>query len=84
MNIQLKTPPAPGVSVIIPAYGVAGLIAETIDSVLAQTFQDFEIIVINDGSPDTVALERTLLRYGEQIRYIKTENRGPSSADVLL
>jgi cellulose synthase/poly-beta-1,6-N-acetylglucosamine synthase-like glycosyltransferase len=42
--------PAPAVSVIIPAYGVTQYIAETLDSVFAQTFRDFEVIVVNDGS----------------------------------
>jgi glycosyltransferase involved in cell wall biosynthesis len=42
----------PLISVIIPAYNAEKTIRETIESVLNQTFQDFEIIVINDGSQD--------------------------------
>jgi hypothetical protein len=42
----------PSVSVIIPAYNVAAFIRETLASVFAQTFTDFEVIVVNDGSPD--------------------------------
>ena len=47
---------SPLVSVIIPAYKAAGHIISAIESVLAQTFSDHEIIVINDGSPDTPQL----------------------------
>lgn len=72
--------PAPLVSVIIPAYNVAEFIGEALDSVLAQTFTDFEIIVINDGSPDTEALERALAPYKSRIVYLKQENRGVSAA----
>ena len=50
----------PLVSVIVPAYDVTDYIGDALNSVLAQTFTDYEIIVINDGSPDTEALERAL------------------------
>jgi GT2 family glycosyltransferase len=68
------------VSVVIPAYKAAGCIAVTLDSVLAQTFSDYEIVVVNDGSPDTEALEQVLQQYLPRIRYFKQENRGPSSS----
>ena len=45
----------PGVSIIIPAYRSAGTIAETVASVRAQTFNDYEIIVVDDASPDDTA-----------------------------
>ncbi len=68
------------VSVIIPAYRVTAYIGEALDSVLAQTYGDFEIIVVNDGCPDSVALERALSPYRGQIRYIRLEtNSGPSA-----
>jgi teichuronic acid biosynthesis glycosyltransferase TuaG len=73
-------PDAPRVSVIIPVYNVAEYIAETLDSVFAQTFKDFEIIVINDGSPDTVELEKALEKYLENIIYLKQENAGVGPA----
>jgi hypothetical protein len=75
-----QTQKAMAVSVIIPAYNTAPLIAETLDSVFAQTFRDFEVIVVNDGSPDTPALENVLAKYAGQIRYIKQENRGSGGA----
>ncbi len=71
---------SPLVSVIVPAYNVAGFIKEALDSAFAQTFTDYEVIVINDGSPDSQELERVLEPYMERIHYIKQENRGLSGA----
>lgn len=70
----------PKVSVIIPAYNVAEFINEALDSVAAQKFRDLEIIVVNDGSPDTVALERTLRPHRENIIYIKQASLGAGAA----
>jgi glycosyltransferase involved in cell wall biosynthesis len=71
---------APAVSVVIPAYKCAAYIAEALDSVFAQTFRDFEVVVVNDGSPDTVELERALEPYRERVVYLRQENRGVSAA----
>lgn len=71
---------APAVSIIIPAYNVAPYIRETLRSVFAQTFADYEVIVINDGSPDAHALERAIEPYRKRIRYISQKNGGASSA----
>jgi glycosyltransferase involved in cell wall biosynthesis len=71
---------SPLISVVIPAYGVAPYIVETLESVLAQTFRDYEIIVINDGSPDTVDLEEVLKPYRSRIVYLAQHNQGPSAA----
>ena len=76
----MDQPDIPVVSVIVPAYRVTDFIGEALDSVLAQTFTDYEIIVINDGSPDSEALERALEPYMSRIIYIKQENRGVSAA----
>jgi glycosyltransferase involved in cell wall biosynthesis len=70
----------PRVSAIIPAYNTAPFISESIDSVLGQKFKDFEIIVINDGSPDTIELEKALEAYASRIQYIKQENAGAPAA----
>lgn len=67
-------------SVIVPAYNAAAYIKDTLDSVFAQTYPSFEIIVVNDGSPDTAALEELLLPYRDRIVYLKQENRGLSGA----
>jgi glycosyltransferase involved in cell wall biosynthesis len=68
------------VSVIIPAHNASPYIKETLDSVFAQTHPPYRVIVVNDGSPDTPALERVLLPFVHRITYIKQDNRGPSSA----
>ncbi|HEX6649323.1 MAG TPA: glycosyltransferase family 2 protein [Pyrinomonadaceae bacterium] len=70
----------PAVSVIIPAYKVAPFIRETLDSVFAQTFTDFEVIVINDDSPDTPQLEQELEKYRSRIVYIRQPNQGAGAA----
>ena len=71
---------SPLVSVIIPAYKVAPFINETLESVFAQDLNDFEVIVINDGSPDTEDLEVALEPYKERITYLKQANLGAGAA----
>jgi GT2 family glycosyltransferase len=68
------------VSVVIPAFRCAQYIAQAVESVLQQSFSDFEIIVVNDGSPDTPLLEAALLPFWGKIRYHKQATRGPSGA----
>ena len=70
----------PCVSIIIPAYNIAKFIAEALNSVLAQTFTDYEIFVINDGSPDTEALEQALEPYLDRVVYLKQSNQGAGAA----
>jgi glycosyltransferase involved in cell wall biosynthesis len=70
----------PAVSIIIPNYNTAAYIAETLDSALAQTFQDYEIIVINDAAPDTAELKAVLENYYEKIVFFdKSINEGTSA-----
>jgi glycosyltransferase involved in cell wall biosynthesis len=68
------------ISVIIPAYNVAEHISETLRSVVSQKFREYEIIVVNDGSPDTEKFEREINTYIEEIVYIKQKNAGASIA----
>lgn len=68
------------VSIVIPAYNAANYLAEAIDSALAQTYPNVEILVINDGSPDGGATREVALSYGDKIRYFEKENGGSSSA----
>jgi glycosyltransferase involved in cell wall biosynthesis len=78
--VPLKLEPSPQISVVIPAYNASAYIAETLDSVFAQSRAGFETIVVNDGSPDTLEFERALEPYRDKIVYLKQENRGPSAA----
>jgi len=70
----------PLISIIIPVYNGSNYLAEAIESALAQTYDNKEIIVVNDGSNDGGATEKIALSYGEKIRYISKENGGVSSA----
>jgi glycosyltransferase involved in cell wall biosynthesis len=68
----------PTVSVVIPAYNAAWCVRKAIDSVLAQDYRGFELIVVNDGSTDDTAA--VLAGYGEAIRVIDQPNGGMSNA----
>ncbi|MCP4415116.1 MAG: glycosyltransferase family 2 protein [Chloroflexi bacterium] len=68
----------PKVSVIIPVYNGARYIAETVTSVLNQTYTDFELIVVDDGSTDETVPR--LRPFHGQIRLIQQENKGVSAA----
>lgn len=70
----------PEVSIIVPAFNSSKYIREALDSVFAQTFDRYEVIVINDGSLDTDALEEELKRFPTKLSYIKQENRGAAAA----
>ncbi|MBS1794818.1 MAG: glycosyltransferase family 2 protein [Acidobacteria bacterium] len=71
---------SPKVSVVIPAYDIAPFVRETLDSVFAQTYNNFEIILVNDGSHDTPELEKELAPFFDRIVYAEQENRGASQA----
>jgi glycosyltransferase involved in cell wall biosynthesis len=66
------------VSAIIPTYNRAHTIRRTVDSVLAQTWKEMEIIVVDDGSTDET--NEILKPYGDKIRLIRQPNGGPSAA----
>src|SRR5260370_11913693 len=68
----------PKVSVIIPNYNYAHYIGQAVDSVLAQTYENTEIVVVDDGSHDTS--EKLIAGYGERVRLIKQKNQGVSAA----
>lgn len=70
----------PKVSIVIPVYNGANYMLEAIDSALAQTYPNVEVIVVNDGSCDDGETDRIAQSYGNRIVYIKKENGGVSSA----
>ncbi len=68
----------PRVSVIIPTYNRADLLPQTIESCLAQTYPDLEIIVVDDGSTDTTA--EAVARYGAKVMYVRQDQQGVPKA----
>jgi glycosyltransferase involved in cell wall biosynthesis len=69
----------PQVSVIIPTYNRRAMVREAIDSVLAQSFRAFELIVVDDGSTDPTDQELSQ-RTDDRIRFHRIEHRGPAAA----
>jgi glycosyltransferase involved in cell wall biosynthesis len=69
---------APRVSAIVPTYNAERFLAEALDSALAQTFQDFEIVVVNDGSTDgsAVIAAAYAARHPDKVRVIHQPNQG--------
>jgi glycosyltransferase involved in cell wall biosynthesis len=72
----------PLVSVIMPAYNAEAYIAEAISSLIGQSYQNWELVVVNDGSKDNTEAE--ILKFLDpRIRYFKQENKGVSAARNL-
>ena len=70
--------PSPTVSVVIPAYNAAPFVRRAVDSVLAQSWADRELLVVDDGSSDGTL--QVLGAYGERIRVLCQANAGPAAA----
>ena len=68
----------PAVTVIIPTFNREQFLKEAVDSVLSQTYDDFELIVVDDGSTDKT--KKMLQDYGQRLTYIFQENRGVGTA----
>ena len=68
----------PQVTVIIPAYNAGRTITAALESVFAQTFRNFDVIVVDDGSTDDTALR--VAEWGDRVTYIRKENGGPATA----
>ncbi|HZP46336.1 MAG TPA: glycosyltransferase family A protein [Candidatus Binataceae bacterium] len=71
-------PSTPLFSVIVPAFNAAASLGSAIKSVLAQSFADYELIVIDDGSTDDTA--RIALSYADRAQILRQANRGPAAA----
>lgn len=70
----------PKVSIIIPVYNGSNYLREAIDSALGQTYEDIEVIVVNDGSNDGGKTDKICRSYGNNIRYFKKDNGGVATA----
>src|SRR5262249_9864272 len=70
----------PCVSVIIPVFNSSALIGTALQSVFTQTFQDFEVIVVDDGSEDVAELMEALSEWRGRIQYVRRRNGGPAGA----
>jgi glycosyltransferase involved in cell wall biosynthesis len=66
------------VSVVIPTYNSGAFLREAIQSVLSQTYVDFEVVVVDDGSTDNT--ESVVHSFGDQVRYVKQQNQGAGAA----
>jgi glycosyltransferase involved in cell wall biosynthesis len=69
---------APTVSVVVPAYNQAHYLPEALQSILAQSYCDYEIIVVDDASTD--ATKDVMQQYGDNVRYVYQENQGLAGA----
>lgn len=67
------------VTIIIPVYNGSNYVREAIDSALAQTYKNIEILVVNDGSTDEGATRDICLSYGDKITYYEKKNGGVST-----
>jgi cellulose synthase/poly-beta-1,6-N-acetylglucosamine synthase-like glycosyltransferase len=80
MHIDSASKETPTFSVVVAAYNAAATIGATLDAVLTQTCQDFEIIVVDDGSTDDTASRVRPYLIDHRVRLHRQRNQGPSAA----
>lgn len=82
MNILISTRSGkPLISIIIPCYQQAQYLSEAVDSIHSQTYDNWECIIVNDGSPDdTREIGQALASSDDRIRYVEQPNKGTSAA----
>ncbi|MES2209897.1 MAG: glycosyltransferase family A protein [Chloroflexota bacterium] len=83
LEILEPVPARPAVSVVIPCFGQAEYLPEAVSSVIRQTFEDWEIVIVDDGSTDdTAAVAERLIRSNPEsrIQLLRQENRGLAGA----
>lgn len=79
-TVSVRPPGAPRIAVIVPAFGVAHLLGDALASLLAQTYDEWECVVVDDGSPDHVGEAVAPFLADPRIRLLETDNRGVSAA----
>lgn len=79
--IQLDDSEQPLVSVVLPVFNSEKYIAETLDSILSQSYQNLEIVIVDDGSTDSSQeIIKNTIRIYPNIRYVRQQNAGVSAA----
>jgi glycosyltransferase involved in cell wall biosynthesis len=81
MSASLADEPRPLVSTVIAAHNAAAFLAEAVDSVLAQTMKDYEVIIVDDGSTDSTS--EVSASYGARVRGFRTPHAGAAAARNL-
>src|SRR5215208_8250934 len=71
----------PAVSIVIATFNRGDYLGATLDSIFTQSFRDFEVIVVDDGSTDDT--RRVIDAFGSRVRYLYQNNRGPAAARNL-
>jgi|GEM_PF-842000 len=81
-RVQQRYSAEPLVSIVIPAYNAAPFLERALQSVLDQTYTNYEVVFIDDGSEDDTSsvVERFSEKFGERLRYVHQENAGVSAA----
>ncbi|MBC7997017.1 MAG: glycosyltransferase [Leptolyngbya sp.] len=69
---------SPRITIVTPTFNRAGLLPETIESVLGQSYPNFEYIIVDDGSTDNT--KEVVSKYGDEIKYIYQDNQGEPGA----